>query len=182
MRLKCQIRKTRQRRLLYHSSRTPLSMRVPNDRIDGTHRPTKAPCSLLPLNQREMEKRNDAPAATMKPSRAIDRFVMTKSFRNVVFVAEMPQVIDVSPGTSSGFGTIGTGRKEVREIFNPLATDLFYDLLKLLFENINRVIASAFCKCRDTVHKRTAQERGFRSAAHRAGDVGSSVQLQTAMV
>jgi hypothetical protein len=55
-------------------------MRVPNDRIDGTHKPTKAPCSLLPLNHKETEKRNDAPAAMMKPIRAIDRLDMTKSF------------------------------------------------------------------------------------------------------
>ncbi len=51
-------------------------MRVPKLRIDGTQRPTNAPSSLLPENQREMENRNDAPAATTKPAFEICSLVM----------------------------------------------------------------------------------------------------------
>jgi hypothetical protein len=37
--------------------------KVPLDKIEGTHNPTKIPSSLYPKNQREIEKRKETKAA-----------------------------------------------------------------------------------------------------------------------
>jgi hypothetical protein len=43
-------------------------MRFPKLKIDGTQRPTKAPSSRFPENQREIENKNEAPAAITNPA------------------------------------------------------------------------------------------------------------------
>ncbi len=43
-----------------------VNTRVPKEWIEGTQIPTKIPCSSLPVNQSETDKRNDMKPASIK--------------------------------------------------------------------------------------------------------------------
>ena len=76
----------------YPSLRPLVSTNTPKLSMEGTHKPTNAPSSLLPVNHRYTENRNDAPAATVKPIFATFMFILLLSI-STTFTRTVPTTL-----------------------------------------------------------------------------------------
>jgi len=61
----------------------------------------------------------------------------------------------------------------IREILDPLTTDLFHHLLQLAFENRNGVLAAAFAQGSDAIHERPPHEGELGAARKRPSHIGT---------